>query len=62
MRKRILKEVHQRLEKGKPDMIILDILLPKMNKMETMGHIIGKERIPYEGGGYGNVCLYPEIY
>jgi len=38
------KEAIQQLEKGKPDLIILDIVMPVMNGMEALGRIVGKER------------------
>lgn len=38
------KEALQKLEKGKPDMIVLDIIMPKMDGMEALGRIIGKDK------------------
>lgn len=38
------KEAIQELEKGKPDLIILDIVMPVMDGMETLGRIVGKGR------------------
>ncbi len=38
------KEALQQLEIGKPDLIILDIVMPVMNGMEALGRILGKER------------------
>ena len=38
------KEAIQQLEKGKPDLIILDIVMPVMDGMEALGRIVGKER------------------
>jgi two-component system response regulator (stage 0 sporulation protein F) len=35
--------IHQ-LEAGKPDLIILDIVMPVMDGMEALGRIVGKER------------------
>jgi len=32
------------LEQGKPDLIVLDIVMPVMDGMETLGRIVGKER------------------
>jgi CheY-like chemotaxis protein len=32
------------LETGKPDLIILDIVMPVMDGMETLGRIVSKER------------------
>jgi CheY-like chemotaxis protein len=41
------REAIQQLEVGKPDLIILDIVMPVMNGMEALGRILGKEkRIP----------------
>jgi DNA-binding response OmpR family regulator len=38
------KEALQKLEKGKPDLVILDIVMPKMDGMEALGRIIGKDK------------------
>jgi CheY-like chemotaxis protein len=38
------REAIQQLEAGKPDLIILDIVMPVMDGMETLGRILGKER------------------
>jgi two-component system response regulator (stage 0 sporulation protein F) len=38
------KEAIQQLEEGKPDLVILDIVMPVMDGMETLGRILGKER------------------
>ena len=38
------KEAIQQLEAGKPDLIILDIVMPVMDGMETLGRIVGKDR------------------
>jgi CheY-like chemotaxis protein len=38
------KEAIQRLEEGKPDLIILDIVMPVMDGMEALGRIVGKDR------------------
>ena len=38
------KEAIQQLEGGKPDLIILDIVMPVMDGMETLGRIVGKDR------------------
>jgi DNA-binding response OmpR family regulator len=38
------KEALQRLEKDKPDLIVLDIVMPKMDGMEALGRIIGKDK------------------
>jgi CheY-like chemotaxis protein len=32
------------LEQGKPDLIVLDIVMPVMDGMEALGRIVGKER------------------
>ena len=38
------KEAIQQLEEERPDLIILDIVMPVMNGMEALGRILGKER------------------
>jgi len=38
------KEAIQRLEEGRPDLIILDIVMPVMDGMEALGRIVGKDR------------------
>lgn len=38
------REAIRQLEEGKPDLIILDIVMPVMDGMETLGRIVGKER------------------
>jgi len=38
------KEAVQRLEEMKPDLIILDIVMPVMDGMETLGRLLKKER------------------
>jgi CheY-like chemotaxis protein len=38
------REAIQQLEKGKPDLIILDIVMPVMDGMEALGRIVGKDR------------------
>ncbi len=38
------REAIQRLEEGKPDLIILDIVMPVMDGIEALGRIVGKER------------------
>lgn len=38
------KEALQQLETGKPDLVILDIVMPVMDGMEALGRILGKER------------------
>ena len=38
------REAIEQLEKGKPDLIILDIVMPVMDGMEALGRIVGKER------------------
>ncbi len=38
------REAIQQLEEGKPDLIILDIVMPVMDGIEALGRIVGKER------------------
>jgi CheY-like chemotaxis protein len=38
------REAIQQLETGKPDLIILDIVMPVMDGMEALGRIVSKER------------------
>jgi CheY-like chemotaxis protein len=38
------KEAIQQLEEERPDLIVLDIVMPVMNGMEALGRILGKER------------------
>jgi two-component system, response regulator, stage 0 sporulation protein F len=38
------KEAIQLLENDRPDLIILDIVMPVMDGMETLGRIVGKEK------------------
>jgi CheY-like chemotaxis protein len=38
------KEAIQQLEAGRPDLIILDIVMPVMDGMEALGRIVSKER------------------
>jgi DNA-binding response OmpR family regulator len=38
------REAIQKLEKEKPNLIILDIVMPVMDGMEALGRIVGKER------------------
>lgn len=41
------KEAIQQLEKAKPDLVVLDIVMPVMNGMEALGRILGKNgKIP----------------
>ncbi len=38
------KEAIEKLEKEKPNLIILDIVMPVMDGMEALGKILGKDR------------------
>jgi len=38
------KEAIKILEEGKPDLVILDIVMPVMNGMEALGRILGKDK------------------
>jgi len=38
------KEAIRQFQEGKPDLIILDIVMPVMDGIETLGRILGKER------------------
>ena len=38
------REAIRQLEAGKPDLIILDIVMPVMDGMEALGRIVSKER------------------
>jgi len=38
------REAIRQLEEGKPDLIILDIVMPVMDGIETLGRIVGKDR------------------
>ena len=38
------REAIQKLEASRPDLVILDIVMPVMDGMETLGRIVGKER------------------
>ncbi|MCM8798693.1 MAG: response regulator [Candidatus Omnitrophica bacterium] len=38
------KEAIEKLEEGKPDLVILDIVMPVMNGMEALGKILGKDK------------------
>ncbi len=38
------REAIRQLEKGKPDLILLDIVMPVMDGMEALGRIVSKER------------------
>jgi two-component system response regulator (stage 0 sporulation protein F) len=38
------REAIQQLETGKPDLILLDIVMPVMDGMEALGRIVSKER------------------
>ncbi len=38
------REAVQQLEEKKPDLIVLDIVMPVMDGMEALGRIVGKDR------------------
>jgi CheY-like chemotaxis protein len=38
------REAIEKLEQGKPDLVVLDIVMPVMDGMEALGRIVGKER------------------
>ena len=38
------KEAIQQLEKGKPDLVVLDIVMPVMDGMEALGRILRKNK------------------
>jgi CheY-like chemotaxis protein len=38
------REALQKLEKEKPDLVVLDIVMPKMDGMEALGRILRKNR------------------
>ncbi len=38
------KEALQRLQDGKPDLVVLDIIMPVMDGMEALGPILRKDR------------------
>jgi DNA-binding response OmpR family regulator len=38
------REAIQKLEQEKPDLIILDIVMPVMDGMEALGRMVGRER------------------
>ena len=38
------KEAIQKLEEDKPDLVVLDIVMPVMDGMEALGRIVSKER------------------
>src|SRR4030042_709813 len=38
------REAIQQLEQGKPDLIVLDIVMPVTDGMDALGRIVGKER------------------
>jgi DNA-binding response OmpR family regulator len=38
------KEALLKLEKEKPDLVVLDIVMPKMDGMEALGRMIGKDK------------------
>jgi len=38
------KEAIQKLEEDKPDLVVLDIVMPVMDGIEALGRILGKDR------------------
>jgi two-component system response regulator (stage 0 sporulation protein F) len=38
------REAIQKLEESRPDLVILDIVMPVMDGMEALGRIVGKDR------------------
>ena len=38
------REAIQKLEEGRPNLIVLDIVMPVMDGMEALGRIVGKDR------------------
>ncbi len=38
------KEALQKLEKEKPDLVVLDIVMPKMDGIEALGRIVGQDK------------------
>jgi two-component system response regulator (stage 0 sporulation protein F) len=39
------REAVQRVQEDKPDLVVLDIVMPKMDGMEALGRIIGKDKM-----------------